>query len=395
MSKRDFYDVLGITKSASAEEIKKAYRKMAIKYHPDKNPGDKQAEDNFKEAAEAYEILSNAEKKQRYDHYGHAGVGGASGGGGGGGYGGGGMNMEDIFSQFGDIFGNGGGGGGSPFDSFFGGGGQQSRGGRRVAKGSNLRIKVKLTLEEIANGTEKKIKVNKQITCKTCDGTGAKDKSSVSTCKTCGGSGAVRRVTNTILGQMQTSSTCPTCNGSGQQITSKCTVCHGEGTTRGEETISINIPAGVSDGMQLSMSGKGNAAPNGGIPGDLIILIEETPHESLKREGNNVVYDLHISIIDAALGFSAEVPTIDGKAKIKIEPGTQSGKLLRLKGKGIPEVNSYHRGDEIIHVNIWTPKALSAEERSILEKLKESPNLKPQPGKNDKSFFEKMKEYFE
>jgi molecular chaperone DnaJ len=395
MSKRDFYDVLGVTKSASAEEIKKAYRKMAIKYHPDKNPGDKQAEDNFKEAAEAYEILSNAEKKQRYDHYGHAGVGGAASGGGGGGYGGGGMNMEDIFSQFGDIFGNGGGGGGSPFDSFFGGGGQQSRGGRRVAKGSNLRIKVKLTLEEIANGTEKKIKVNKQITCKTCDGTGAKDKSSVSTCKTCGGSGAVRRVTNTILGQMQTSSTCPTCNGSGQQITSKCTVCHGEGTTRGEETISINIPAGVSDGMQLSMSGKGNAAPNGGVPGDLIILIEETPHESLKREGNNVVYDLHVSIIDAALGYSAEVPTIDGKAKIKIEPGTQSGKLLRLKGKGIPEVNSYHRGDEIIHVNIWTPKALSSEERTMLEKLRESPNFKPQPGKNDKSFFEKMKEYFE
>ena len=394
MSKRDFYDVLGVTKSAAAEEIKKAYRKMAIKYHPDKNPGDKQAEDNFKEAAEAYEILSNAEKKQRYDHYGHAGVGGASGGGGGN-YGGGGMNMEDIFSQFGDIFGNGGGGGGSPFDSFFGGGGQQSRGGRRVAKGSNLRIKVKLTLEEIANGAEKKIKVNKQITCKTCDGTGAKDKSSVSTCKTCGGSGAVRRVTNTILGQMQTSSTCPTCNGSGQQITSKCTVCHGEGTTRGEETISINIPAGVSDGMQLSMSGKGNAAPNGGIPGDLIILIEETPHESLKREGNNVVYDLHVSIIDAALGFSVEVPTIDGKAKIKIEPGTQSGKLLRLKGKGIPEVNSYHRGDEIIHVNIWTPKVLSAEERSLLEKLRASPNFKPQPGKNDKSFFEKMKEYFE
>lgn len=387
MSKRDFYDVLGVTKSASAEEIKKAYRKMAIKYHPDKNPGDKAAEDNFKEAAEAYEVLSNPEKKQRYDHYGHAGVGGASGGGG---YGGGGMNMEDIFSQFGDIFG---GGGGSPFDSFFGG--QQSRGGRRVAKGSNLRIKVKLTLEEIANGTEKKIKVNKQISCKTCDGTGAKDRSSVSTCKTCGGSGAVRRVTNTILGQMQTTATCPTCNGSGQQITAKCTSCHGDGVIRGEETITINIPAGVSDGMQLSMSGKGNAAPNGGIPGDLIILIEEIPHETLKREGNNVVYDLHVSIIDAALGYSVEVPTIDGKAKIKIEPGTQSGKLLRLKGKGIPEVNSYHRGDEIIHVNIWTPKALSSEERNMLEKLRESPNFKPQPGKNDKSFFEKMKEYFE
>jgi len=393
MSKRDFYDILGVSKGSSPEEIKKAYRKLAIKYHPDKNPDDHTAEDKFKEAAEAYEILSNPEKKQRYDHYGHAGVGGAAGGGAG--YGGGGMNMEDIFSQFGDIFG-GGGGGGSPFESFFGG--QQSRGGssgRRVAKGSNLRIKVKLTLEEIAHGAEKKIKVNKQVICKTCDGSGAKDKSSISTCKSCGGSGSVRRVTNTILGQMQTTSTCPTCNGSGTQITSKCNSCHGEGTVRGEETISINIPAGVSDGMQLSMSGKGNAAPNGGIPGDLIILIEETPHEFLKREGNNVVYDLHLSIVDAALGFSAEVPTIDGKAKIKIEPGTQSGKLLRLKGKGIPEVNSYHRGDQIIHVNIWTPKALSSEERNILEKLRDSPNFKPQPGKNDKSFFEKMKEYFE
>jgi molecular chaperone DnaJ len=391
MSKRDYYDILGVSKGSSADEIKKAYRKLAIKFHPDKNPDDKSAEDKFKEAAEAYEILSNPEKKQRYDQYGHAGVGAASGGGG---YGGGGMNMDDIFSQFGDIFG-GGGGGGSPFDSFFGGGQQQSRGGRRVAKGSNLRIKVKLTLEEIANGAEKKIKVNKQVTCKTCDGTGAKDRNSVSTCSTCGGSGAVRRVTNTILGQMQTSSTCPTCNGSGSQITSKCNSCHGEGTVRGEETISINIPAGVSDGMQLSMSGKGNAAPNGGIPGDLIILIEEIPHETLKREGNNIVYDLHVSIVDAALGFSAEVPTIDGKAKIKIEPGTQSGKLLRLKGKGIPEINSYQRGDEIIHVNIWTPKALSSEERDLLEKLRESPNFKPQPGKNDKSFFEKMKEYFE
>jgi len=389
MSKRDFYDILGVTKSASAEEIKKAYRKLAIKYHPDKNPDDKAAEDKFKEAAEAYEVLSSPEKKQRYDQYGHAGVGGATGGG----YGGGGMNMDDIFSQFGDIFG---GGGGSPFDSFFGGGGQsRGGGGRRVAKGSNLRIKVKLTLEEIANGAEKKIKVNKQITCKTCDGSGAKDKGSVSTCKTCGGSGAVRRVTNTILGQMQTTATCPTCHGSGQQITAKCGACHGDGTVRGEETITINIPAGVSDGMQLSMAGKGNAAPNGGVPGDLIILIEELPHETLKREGNNIVYDLHVSIIDAALGFSAEVPTIDGKAKIKIEPGTQSGKLLRLKGKGIPEVNSYHRGDEIIHVNIWTPKALSSEERTVLEKLRESPNFKPQPGKNDKSFFDKMKEYFE
>lgn len=389
MSKRDYYDVLGVAKGASAEEIKKAYRKLAIKYHPDKNPDDKSAEDKFKEAAEAYEVLSSPEKKQRYDQFGHAGVGGAAGGG----YGGGsGMNMEDIFSQFGDIFG---GGGGSPFDSFFGGGQSRGGGGRRVAKGTNLRIKVKLTLDEIAKGAEKKIKVNKQISCKTCDGTGAKDKSSVSTCKTCGGSGSVRRVTNTILGQMQTTATCPTCHGSGQQITAKCNVCHGDGTVRGEETISINIPAGVSEGMQLSMAGKGNAAPNGGIPGDLIILIEEVPHETLKREGNNIVYDLHISIPDAALGASVEVPTIDGKAKIKIEPGTQSGKLLRLKGKGIPEVNSYHRGDQIIHVNIWTPKALNSEERALLEKLKESANFKPQPGKNDKSFFDRMKEYFE
>lgn len=361
---------------------------MAIKYHPDKNPGDKQSEENFKEAAEAYEVLSNAEKKRRYDQFGHAG--GASSPNGGGGFGGGHMNMEDIFSQFGDIFG----GGGSPFDSFFGGQ-QQSRGGRRAARGSNLRIKVKLSLEEIANGVEKKVRVNKQVICDTCDGSGAKDKSSFNTCQTCNGSGAVRRVTNTILGQMQTTSTCPTCNGEGTQITSKCTSCHGDGLTRGEETISINIPAGVSEGMQLSMGGKGNAAPRGGTPGDLIILIEETPHESLKREGNNVIYDLHISFIDAAIGASIEVPTIDGKAKIKIDAGTQGGKILRLKGKGVPEVNSYHRGDQLIYVNIWTPKALSKDELEILERLKDSPNFKPQPGKNEKSFFDKMREYFD
>jgi molecular chaperone DnaJ len=390
MAKRDYYDILGVTRSSTADEIKKAYRKMAIKYHPDKNPGDKQSEENFKEAAEAYEVLSNAEKKRRYDQFGHAG--GASSPNGGGGYGGN-MNMEDIFSQFGDIFG-GGGGGGSPFDSFFGGQ-QQTRGGRRAARGSNLRIKVKLSLEEIAKGVEKKIKVNKQVICDTCDGSGAKDKSSFNTCQTCNGSGAVRRVTNTILGQMQTTSTCPTCNGEGTQITSKCTTCHGDGLSRGEETISINIPAGVSEGMQLSMSGKGNAAPRGGIPGDLIILIEEIQHDSLKREGNNIIYDLHISFIDAAIGSSIEVPTIDGKAKIKIDPGTQGGKILRLKGKGVPEVNSYHRGDQLIYINIWTPKVLSKEELDILDSLKDSPNFQPQPGKNEKSFFDKMKEYFE
>jgi molecular chaperone DnaJ len=390
MAKRDYYDVLGIAKGAAAEDIKKAYRKMAIKYHPDKNPGDKQAEENFKEAAEAYEVLSNPEKRQRYDQFGHAANAGSANGG----YGGGpGMDMNDIFSQFGDIF-----GGGSPFEGFFGGGGGRQGGGasgRRVARGSNLRIKVRLTLEEIANGAEKKIKVNKQVVCKTCDGSGAKDKASFQTCKTCGGSGAVRRVTNTILGQMQTTSTCPTCNGEGSQITNKCTTCHGDGVVRGEETITINIPAGVSEGMQLSMGGKGNAAPRGGVPGDLIILIEEVPHDTLKRDGNNIIYDMHISFIDAALGTSVEVPTIDGKAKIKIEPGTQGGRILRLKGKGVPEVNSYNRGDQLIHINIWTPKALNREEREMLEKLQDSPNFKPNPGKNEKSFFERMKEYFD
>ena len=388
MAKKDYYDVLGVSRSANADEIKKAYRKMAIKYHPDKNQGDKHAEENFKEAAEAYQVLSNSEKKQRFDQYGHAANAGSAAGG----YNGGNMNMDDIFSQFGDIFG---GGGGSPFDSFFGGGQQSRSGGRRVSRGTNLRIKVKLTLEEIAKGAEKKVKVNKQVLCTNCEGSGAKDKSSFHTCHTCGGSGAVRRVTNTILGQMQTSSTCPTCSGEGSEITGKCTVCHGDGLVRGEETISINIPAGVSDGMQLSMSGKGNAAPRGGVPGDLIILIEELPHEMLKREGNNIIYDLHISFIDATIGSSVEVPTIDGKAKIKIEPGTQGGKILRLKAKGVPEVNSYHRGDQLIYVNIWTPKALSKDERDLLEKLQHSPNFQPQPGKNEKSFFDKMREYFE
>ena len=388
MSKRDYYDILGVSRSADTAEIKSAYRKLAIKYHPDKNPDNPEAEDKFKEAAQAYEILSNAEKRQRYDQFGHAGANGGGFGGGGAG----GMDMEDIFSQFGDIFGGGGGGG---FESFFGGSRSRRGGGRRVARGSNLRIKVKLTLEEIAKGVEKKIKVNKNIVCKTCDGSGAKDKSSFNTCKTCNGAGSVRRVTNTILGQMQTTATCPTCNGEGVEITAKCSHCHGEGLTKGEETISINIPAGVGEGIQLSMSGKGNAAPRGGVPGDLIILIEEIPHDVLKRDGINIIYDLYISFVDAALGSSVEIPTIDGKAKIKIDPGTQAGKILRLKGKGIPEVNSYHKGDQLVYINIWTPKVLSKEERDQLESLKDSTNFKPQPGRNEKSFFERMKEYFE
>ena len=380
MTKRDYYEVLGVERNAADGDIKKAYRQMALKFHPDKNPGNKEAEDKFKEAAEAYEVLSNSDKRRRYDQFGHQGVGSAANGGG---YG---MNMEDIFSQFGDIF-----GGHNPFESFFGGGGG---GSRRVNRGSNLRIKVKLTLSEIANGVEKKIKVNKAVPCNSCSGTGAQNGSSFSKCSTCNGQGQIRRVTNTILGQMQTTSTCPTCQGEGQTITNKCKSCHGHGTQTGEEVISINIPAGVGEGMQVNVSGKGNAAERGGIPGDLLIVIEEVEDPHLKRDGHNLHYDLYISIPDAALGTNIEVPTVEGKAKIRIEPGTQAGKVLRLKGKGLPQLNSHYRGDLLININVWTPQNLTAEEKKILEKLKTSDNFHPHPGKGDKSFFEKMKEYF-
>lgn len=369
-------------KNADATEIKKAYRKMAVKYHPDKNPGDKEAEDKFKEAAEAYDVLSDNDKKARYDRFGHQGMGGGAGQGGG--FYGGGMSMDDIFSQFGDIFGQGG---------FGGFGGSQSQ-GRRVHRGTNLRIKVKLTLDEIAKGVEKKIKVNKFIACKTCSGTGADHGSSFSTCSSCRGSGRVTRITNTILGQMQTASTCPACEGEGRTIASKCKTCQGDGIMRDEEVISINIPAGVAEGMQLNVSGKGNAAPRSGVPGDLIISIEEVEHAELKRDGNNLYYNCYINFADAALGTSIEIPTLDGKAKFKIEPGTQSGKVFRLRGKGLPEVNSYDRGDLLVDVNIWTPTQLSSEEKEILEKLRTSAHFEPQPGKREKSFFERMKEYF-
>ncbi len=393
MAKRDYYEVLGVGKDASADDIKKSYRKEALKYHPDRNPGNKDAEEKFKQAAEAYEVLSDKDKRAKYDRFGHNGV---KGGPNGAGFSGEGMTMDDIFSHFGDVFGEGfGGGGGSPFEQFFGG----SQGGRRRhsgTRGANLRIKVKLTLQEIATGVKKAVKVKKMVPCTVCHGSGAKDGSSRNSCHTCHGSGVVRKVSNTILGQMQTTSTCPTCHGEGQTITAKCTNCNGEGKTYGEETIHIDLPAGVNEGMQLSMSGKGNAGERGGPPGDLIIQIEEAPDPYLRRVNNNdIVYDLHLNFADAALGATVEVPTLEGKAKIKIPPGTQGGKILRLKGKGIPSVESrYQVGDQLVDVNIWTPRHLTKEEEQLMEKLRKSPNFHPNPEAGEKGFFEKFRDFF-
>ncbi len=369
MAKRDYYEILGVLKSATPEEIKKAYRKVAIQFHPDKNPDNKEAEEKFKEAAEAYEVLSNADKRAQYDRFGHSrsGSGGQSGHT---------MNMDDIFSQFGDIFG----GGGSPFDSFFGGGGRSNQ-----RRGSNLRIKLKMTLDEIANGVEKKIKVHRLVRA---EGVTFK------TCPTCQGNGQVRKVVNTMLGQMVSASTCSTCQGSGQIIDKRPTGVDTSGLVSREDLITIKIPAGVADGMQLSMGGKGNEAPGGGAPGDLIIMVEEQEDKELKRDGNNLIYDLHLNFVDATLGTNVEVPSINGKVRIKIEPGTQSGKILRLRGKGIKDVNGYGSGDQLVYVNVWTPKKLTSEEKATLEKLRESPGFQPNPDKTEKGFFERMKEYF-
>lgn len=375
-AKRDYYEVLGVSKSASSDDIRKAYRKMAMQYHPDRNPDDKSAEEKFKEAAEAYEVLNDADKRARYDRYGHAGVDPNMGGGGFGG----GMTMDDIFGQFGDIFGEG----------FFGGGRQQ-----RGERGSNLRIKVSLSLEEIAKGVAKKIKVRKQVSCSQCNGSGAKDAGSVSTCSTCRGAGVVRQVRSTFMGQVQTTTTCPSCQGSGQTVTANCSKCRGDGRVYEEETIEIEIPAGVEEGMQLSMRGKGNAGRMGGSAGDLFITIEEKPHTFLQRDGMNLVHDLYLNFADAAIGASVEVPTLEGKVKIKIPAGTQAGKILRLKDKGLPSVQNKHsRGDQLIHVNVWTPKKLTDEERRLLEKLREMPNFAPHPGKEDRSFFDRMRDFF-
>ncbi|MGD0341480.1 MAG: molecular chaperone DnaJ [Bacteroidales bacterium] len=382
MEKRDYYEILGVSKNATKDEIKKAYRKQALKFHPDKNPGDKKAEENFKEAAEAYEVLSNDEKRARYDRFGHSGMNGGSGG-----FGGGGMTMDDIFSSFGDIFGDAFGG--------FGAFGGSRRGGKRVNKGSNLRVKVKLNLHEVANGAEKKIKVTKYDTCETCGGTGAADSHSMSTCSTCRGSGHVTRLTNTMLGQMQTTSVCPACGGEGKTITRKCSACYGEGIVQKEDIIKINIPAGVAKGMQMTVSGKGNAPRRGGVNGDLLVVVDEEDHPDLIREGNDLIYNLFISIPDAILGTHVEVPTVDNNVKIKIDPGTQPGKILRLRGKGLPEVNGYGRGDLLVNVNVWIPKAMTREEAKTIEKLRESGSFAPKPDTEDKGFFERMKGYFE
>ncbi len=384
--KRDYYEVLGVEKNANADEIKKAYRKAAIKYHPDKNPGDKEAEEKFKEAAEAYDVLSNPDKRARYDRYGHAGMGGASGAGGfGEGFGGfGGFSMEDIFSQFGDVFGG-----------HFGGGGFSSGGGgKRVNRGSDIRITVKLTLQEIASGVTKKLKINKTVACDKCGGKGAKDSSSYSTCSTCNGSGYVVRVENTFFGRMQTQSVCPTCGGEGKIITAKCDKCKGEGTVRGQEVIEIKIPAGVHEGMVLTVSGKGNAARHGGVNGTLNVVIEEIPHPELVRDGNDLIYNLNISVTTALLGGKVEVPTVDGRAKINITPGTPAGKVIRLAGKGIPNVNGYGVGDELLVVNVVIPQKLTSEEKELLEKLAEQPNFKKVESGSKDNIFDRMRRFF-
>ena len=380
--KRDYYEVLGVQRNANADEIKKAYRKAAIKYHPDKNPGDKEAEEKFKEAAEAYDVLSNQDKRARYDQFGHAGMSGAAGGGfGGGGFGG--FSMEDIFSQFGDIFGG-----------HFGGFSSRGGGGRRVNRGSDIRVKVKLTLAEIANGTTKKLKISKTIACDKCGGSGAKDSSSYATCSTCNGTGVVNRVENTFFGRMQTQSVCPTCGGEGKTITVKCDKCAGEGVVRGDEVVEIKIPAGVGEGMAVTVQGKGNAARRGGVNGDLLVMIDEEHNPELIRDGNDLIHNLNLPVTTCILGGEVEVPTIDGKAKIKIAAGTHAGKVLRLRGKGLPDVNGYGRGDILIVVDITIPSSLTSEERKLVEKLSAQPHFKEAESVEQQNIFERMKNFF-
>ena len=381
MAKRDYYEVLGVQRNASAEELKKAYRKLAMQYHPDKNPGNKEAEEKFKEAAEAYDVLTNPDKKARYDQFGHAGMGGSAGGGFSGGF-----TMDDIFSRFGDIFEGFGFGGRSGF-----GGGSR---GRMVNRGSDIRIRVKLNLQEVAKGTEKKVKINKLNSCPDCGGKGALSAADIKTCPVCKGSGMTTRVTQTILGHMQTSAPCHACGGEGAVVAKPCPKCHGEGVVKDHEEIGFNIPRGVAEGMQLTVSGKGNAARRGGIAGDLLVVIEEEAHPDLQRDGNDLIYSLFISFADAALGTEIEVPTVDGRVKIKIDPGTQSGRILRLRAKGLPDVQGYGAGDLLVYVQVWIPVKLDRSEKETVEKLRDSPNLRPAPTKEDRNFFERMKKMF-
>ncbi|MBQ3709950.1 MAG: molecular chaperone DnaJ [Bacteroidales bacterium] len=383
--KRDYYEVLGVNKNATPEELKKAYRKLALQYHPDRNPGDKEAEEKFKEAAEAYEVLSNPDKRARYDKFGHAGMSGA------GGYGGQGMSMDDIFSQFGDLFADF--GLGSIFGGGFGGfGGSRSSGSVRE-RGGNIRVKVKMNLQEIEKGAKKKIKVSKYVTCDHCHGSGSED-GKTDTCPTCKGRGQVVRTVNSLFGQMQTASTCPNCGGTGKVIKNKCTHCHGDGIVKGEEVIDIDIPAGVGEGMQLTLRGKGGAGPHNGVNGDLYVLIEEEAHPDFERDGSNLIYNLFISVPEAILGTEAEVPTVSGKVRVKIAPGTQSGKALRLRGKGLPNVNSFGSGDLLVYVNVWIPKKVSKDDEKLLQQLSKSENFKPAPDNDDRSFFKKIRDYF-
>ncbi len=389
--KRDYYEVLGVDKSASADEIKKAYRKKAMQYHPDRwvsgtDEEKKDAEDKFKEAAEAYEVLSNSDKKSRYDQFGHAGMGGAASDFSG-------FNINDIFSHFADVFSGAGGGGFSGFGDLFGGGGG-GRGQRAVRKGGNLRLTVKLTLEEVATGVTRKVKFKKYVPCTHCNGSGAKDEHSKETCPTCHGSGQEVRQQRSMFGIMQQVSVCSRCGGTGEIIKNPCPHCHGNGIVQGEETVEIAIPSGVDNGMQLTMRGKGHAAAHGGINGDLLVAIEVLDHDVFERDGNNLYLNYYISFPQAALGSTVEIPTLGGKAKVKISAGTQGGQVLRLQGKGLPQLQSNNVGDLIVNVNVWTPKSLNKEEKELIEKLSTHENFVPKPGRNERSFFNRVRQFF-